>query len=74
MKQVTCRATVPNDALIGTLSFVQAVANGGYHRDGNTIKMTYTQLPTDWDRESKYWSIVHFFEQFPEHEIKQTEV
>lgn len=74
-KKVTCSARIYDDAeRKAVLAWVATVANGGYSELDKVITMTYTEDPQDKDSNSRYWAIVHYFEQYAEHEITQTTV
>lgn len=75
MKQVICSAKIEDaDKRAKVVEWVSHIANGGWAESGETVRMTYTEMPNDKDANSKYWSIVHWFEQYPEHEITQREI
>lgn len=75
MKKLVCAARIPDqEARRKVFEWVRQVANGGYSEREDWIHLVYTEDPADKDSNSKYWAIVHWFEQYPEHEITQKEV
>lgn len=70
MAKVECWAEIPNDVeRQSVMSWVRSANFRSFSEIGDRVSVTYESSPTDSDSNSKYWGVIHFFEQYPNHSI-----
>lgn len=74
LKLVVCSVRIPFEPeRKAVMAWVRTVANRGYSEDGDVIHMSYAEEPDDRDSNSRYWAVVHYFQQYPDSEVIQSE-
>lgn len=64
-------AVISNDAeRSAVMAWIRASKFHSYSEVGNTVHVSYLDDPSDPENSSRKWALIHYFEQYPEHEIK----
>lgn len=72
--KLVCSARIENEQeRRAIMSWVRVVANGGFSELGDKVSLTYIGNNEDPENSSRWWGIIHVFEQYPEHTIEHSE-